>query len=107
MRAAGGAAVVLTGPFFPLGQGKSGVVAHLMDRDRALGKLQLSLKDFRKLCILKGIYPRVPPAAIKKKNKTYYHTKDIMFLYHDPIIAQIRKYKTYRKRIRKVPTAAT
>ncbi len=48
-----------------------------------------------------GIYPRVPPNDVKKKNKTHYHKKDIMFLMHDPIISQIRKYKTFRRKLRK------
>jgi hypothetical protein len=43
----------------------------------------------------------VPPNDVKKKNKTHYHKKDIMFLMHDPIIMQIRKYKTFRRKLRK------
>jgi pescadillo protein len=51
--------------------------------------------------LIQGIYPRVPPNGVKKRNKTYYHVKDIKFLMHDPIIAQIRKYKTYRRKLKK------
>ena len=54
-----------------------------------------------KRLLFKGIYPRVPPNDVKKKNKTHYHKKDIMFLMHDPIIMQIRKYKTFRRKLRK------
>ena len=43
----------------------------------------------------------VPPNTVTKKNKIYYHVQDIKFLMNDPIIGNIRKYKTYRKQLRK------
>lgn len=52
----------------------------------------------RRLCILKGIYPREPKNK-KKVNKgstaprTFYLLKDIRFLLHEPIVRKFREYK--------------
>lgn len=77
---------------------QSGTASIYTSRKKALKKLQLSLKDFRRLCILKGIYPREP--LHKKKankgsteNKIYYHVKDINFLANEPLINKFREYK--------------
>ncbi|KAM3962987.1 pescadillo homolog [Aphomia sociella] len=77
-----------------------------MTRKAALKKLQLTLKDFRRICILKGIYPREPRNRKRAQRgaggiKTLYHTKDIKFLLHEPIIWKLRELKVYQQRIRR------
>jgi pescadillo protein len=80
---------------------KVGEATKFISRAKALKKLQLSLKDFRKLCILKGIYPREPPKKLLKKQKTFYHVKDINFLATDKILTKYREIKAHTKKIRK------
>ena len=50
---------------------------------------------------MKGVYPREPSKKVKGRDKTYYYTKDIMFLMHDPVLSKLREQKTWRKRIAK------
>jgi pescadillo protein len=81
-------------------QYESGEGSRYVTRKTALKMLQLSLKDFRKLCILKGIYPREPRNRKRAQKgatgiKTLYHLKDIQFLLHEPVIWKLRDYKVY------------
>ncbi|ELW66540.1 Pescadillo like protein [Tupaia chinensis] len=75
-----------------------GSATNYITRNKARKKLQLSLADFRRLCILKGIYPHEPKHK-KKVNKgstaarTFYLLKDIKFLLHEPIVNKFREYK--------------
>ncbi|KYQ55688.1 Pescadillo like protein, partial [Trachymyrmex zeteki] len=85
-------------------QYQSGEGAQFMTRRAALRKLQLTLNDFRKLCILKGIYPREPRNRKRAQKgepgiKTLYHKKDIQFLMHEPIIWKLRDYKIFNRKI--------
>jgi len=81
-----------------------GTARVFIPRNRAMKKLQLNLKDFRRLCVLKGIYPR-EPSHIKKANKgstenrIYYHLKDINFLANEPLLEKFREYKIFLRRI--------
>lgn len=77
-----------------------------MTRKQAQKYLQLSLKDFRKLCILKGIYPREPRNRKRAqkgstKIKTLYHKKDIQFLLHEPIIWKLRDLNIYARKVKR------
>ncbi|KAG0324975.1 mRNA-binding ribosome synthesis protein nop7 [Dissophora globulifera] len=88
-------------------KGKSGAAVNYITRNQALKKLQVTLADFRRLCILKGIYPREPKNK-KKANKgssapaTFYYSKDIQYLMHEPILGKFREYKTFAKKMAKV-----
>ncbi|XP_041059086.1 pescadillo isoform X2 [Carcharodon carcharias] len=83
-----------------------GAATNYITRNKARKKLQLSLADFRRLCILKGIYPHEPKHK-KKVNKgstaarTFYLIKDIRFLLHEPIVNKFRAYKVFVRKLRK------
>ena len=82
-------------------KGKKGEVTQYITRSKAIRKLQLSLKDFRRLCILKGIYPREPKKKFKGNTKTYYHVKDINFLAHEKILSKFREIQSHMKKYKK------
>lgn len=87
-------------------KGNKGAVTNYISRAQAVRKLQISLAGFRRLCILKGIYPREPKNKKKVGKgstvaKTYYFKKDIQFLLHEPILNTLREQKTYAKKLSK------
>lgn len=87
-------------------KGKAGAAKNYVTRNQAIRKLQISLPDFRKLCIWKGIYPREPRSR-KKVSKsstnstTFYYTKDIQYLLHEPLLQRFRDQKALEKKISK------
>lgn len=87
-------------------KGEAGQAKNYITRTQAVRKLQISLPDFRKLCIWKGIYPREPKdkrKVIKSANAstTFYYTKDIQFLLHEPLLQKFREQKVLEKKISK------
>uniref|UniRef100_A0A3Q3X5H9 Pescadillo homolog n=1 Tax=Mola mola TaxID=94237 RepID=A0A3Q3X5H9_MOLML len=83
-----------------------GSATNYITRNKARKKLQLSLPDFRRLCIIKGIYPHEPKHK-KKVNKgstaarTFYLLKDIRFLLHEPIVGKFREYKVFVRKLKR------
>ncbi|CCX06855.1 ribosome biogenesis protein Pescadillo [Pyronema domesticum] len=87
-------------------KGTSGAAKNFITRSQAVRKLQISLPDFRRLCIFKGIYPREPRNKKKANNgstanTTFYYTKDIQYLVHEPVLAKFREHKTFAKKLSK------
>jgi len=87
-------------------KGESGSATNYTSRNQALKKLQLSLPDFRRLCILKGIYPREPKNRKKVGKgstayKTYYFVKDIAYLAHEPVLRKFREFKIFTRKLKR------
>ncbi|OBA23866.1 Pescadillo [Metschnikowia bicuspidata var. bicuspidata NRRL YB-4993] len=87
-------------------KGKSGAAKNFITRSAAISKLQITLADFRRLCIFKGIFPREPRNK-KRANKgstkavTFYYAKDIQYLLHEPVLNKFREHKTFAKKLSK------
>ncbi|GAB0489955.1 hypothetical protein MMPV_001182 [Pyropia vietnamensis] len=84
-----------------LKKGTRGNAIRFITRSKALSKLQISLRNFRRLCILKGIFPREPKKKVEGPSKTYYLRKDISFLAHEPLLATFRASSAHKKKIRR------
>lgn len=85
----------------PPGKKKEGNVAKYITRREAVRQLQVSLPVFRRLCILKGVFPRDPKKKFKGTHHTYYHVKDIAFLAHEPLLEKFRDIRAYDKKVKK------
>ncbi|KAI9105988.1 Pescadillo N-terminus-domain-containing protein [Phlyctochytrium arcticum] len=87
-------------------KGEKGAATNYITRTQAIKKLQISLAAFRRLCILKGIYPREPNNKKKVGKgstapKTYYYRKDILCLLHEPLLQTLREQKIHIRKINK------
>lgn len=87
----------------------AGLEATLIGRSKVLKMLQITIKDFRRLCILKGIYPREPLGKVpgNKRKQFYYHIKDIRAIAHEPILEQFRAFRAFMKKVRSYPSYRT
>jgi pescadillo protein len=79
----------------------AGLEATFIGRSKCLKMLQISIKDFRRICILKGIYPREPLGRVpgKKKGQTFYHIKDIRAIAHEPVLEKFRETRAFMKKV--------
>ena len=75
--------------------GKKGEASQYKTRSNAIRDMQISLQDFRRLCILKGVYPREPKKKFKGNDKTYFHVKDLKILQHDTLLERFRSIKAH------------
>ncbi|KAB2623208.1 pescadillo-like protein [Pyrus ussuriensis x Pyrus communis] len=55
----------------------------------------------RKLCILKGVFPREPKKKVKGNHHTYYHLKDVSFIQHEPLLERLREIRAYERKVKK------
>lgn len=83
-------------------KGTKGEVTQYLTRSNAIRAMQVSLSDFRRLCILKGIYPREPRKKFKGNTKTYFHVKDLKILQHSDLLNKFRSIKAHLKKHKKL-----
>ncbi|GIX64439.1 pescadillo N-terminus family protein [Babesia caballi] len=92
---------------------KEGATRNYITRSQALKRLQVSLADFQRLCILKGVYPRdvarggtLTSKGINrkklKKDKIYYHVNDVRYLAAGELLNKFRDISAHLKRHRKL-----
>ncbi|XP_952901.1 DNA damage response protein (pescadillo homologue), putative [Theileria annulata] len=93
--------------------GKEGSTKNFITRTQAVRRLQVSLRDFQRLCILKGVYPRdvarggtLTSKGINrrrlKKDKIYYHINDIRNLASGELLPKFRDISSHLKKFKRL-----
>jgi pescadillo protein len=82
-------------------KGTKGQATLFLSRKRAMRRLGLNLKDFRRICILKGVFPRQPNRKLDKAHRTYYHIKDIRYLESDKLVDHFAQEKIFKRKLTK------
>ena len=90
-----------------LKKGTVGAKRNFISREKAIKKLRLSAKEFRRLCILKGVYPADVKNNSEMKQrassgKVYYRSEDVHFLSHEPIIWKFWDMKIFMKKLKRL-----
>ena len=75
-----------------------------LSKAQSARRLQVTSAEFERLAILKGIYPREPKRfeGSQGKDKTYYFSKDVLWLEREPMLEKIREYSTFQKKMSKL-----
>jgi len=84
----------------PFKKGTHGKSSNLLREDKALDRVALEPKDIRRLCILRGVYPKIMP---KEKNSpwAYFHKKDLQMINSDDMAWFIREHDSWLKHHKK------
>ncbi|KAG8343464.1 hypothetical protein TRVL_05708 [Trypanosoma vivax] len=75
-----------------------------LSRVQASRLLQVDAIEFRRLCILKGIYPRALARSKQKQSgsdKQYYLAREIKWLVHDQIVNRMMAHRAWEKKVRR------
>ena len=83
---------------------KQAKITKYITRAQAIKHLNCTMDQFRKICILKGVYPRLPTKGLNALNqkKVYYHIDDIKPLVHDKVVAKVKAIRAFKKQIRRL-----
>lgn len=64
----------------------------------------MAFANIRKLSISKAVTPRQPKKKVKGTHQTYYHLKDVSFLYREPLLEEHRTIRVHDRKIKKAET---
>ena len=84
-----------------LKKGQKGRRSNLVREDKVLDRVALpDMKEFRRVCILRGVYPREMP---KEENSPFaaFHKRDLAMINSDPMTCFIREHQVWLKNAKK------